>query len=220
MNRRIAAAACLTAAPLLVTLSHFLWPAHSEGSTREQLSSAGAHSTGWAAATLVETLGWVLLAPAFLIVWNEVRGRGRVLTSVGVWLSVAGLFGYYGGGVMNLITIELGRQHGVDTMVGLMHAFKHDGSLFWLLVAPLLIGTLAFAVAFAGFARAGLVGWWAPLAAVAALVASQALASSDNPALLTLAYLPMTAASLALAIRLVKPNTAPAVNASAALAAA
>src|SRR6478609_11197229 len=122
MNGRIAAAACLTASPLLVSLSHFLWPAHSEGTSREQLTSAGTHSGGWAAATLVETVGWMLLVPAFLIIWSEVRGRGRVLTSIGVWCSIAGLFGYYGAGVMNLITVELGRQHHDATMVGLTQA--------------------------------------------------------------------------------------------------
>jgi hypothetical protein len=208
MNRRFTAAGCLAASPVLVSLSHFLWPAHSESSDREQIAAAGAHSAAWAAATLVETIGWLLLVPAFVIAWGEVRGRGRTLTTAGVWLSVAGVFGYYGAGTMNLITIELGRQHHDVAMAGLMHAFKHDAGLFWLLVAPLLIGTVAFAVAFAGFARAGLIGWWAPIAAFAALVASQLLSGSDNAVLLAAAYLPMTAASFGLARQLAAPARA------------
>src|SRR3954464_13367647 len=105
MNRRTTAAACLAASPLLVTASHFLWPAHSEGTHAQQLAAAGAHSAAWATATMLETLGWVLLVPAFVVIWQAVTGRGQRLTAIGASCGVAGMFGYYGAGVMNLATI-------------------------------------------------------------------------------------------------------------------
>lgn len=202
MNRRTTAAACLAASPLLVTASHFLWPAHSEGTHAQQLAAAGAHSGAWAAATVVETLGWVLLVPAFVVIWQLVESRGRGLTAVGVWLAVAGMFGYYGAGVMNLVTIVMGRQGDAARMVSLGDSFRHDSGLFLLVVAPLLLGTLALVAVFAGLARAGWVGWWAPAAAFVAIAASQVLSDSENAVLLALALAPLTVTCLVVAQRL------------------
>src|SRR3954452_7928067 len=218
MNRRTTAAASLAASPLLVTASHFLWPAHSEGTDAQQIAAAGAHSGAWAAATLIETIGWMLLVPAFVVIWQAVSGRGRRLTAIGVWLSVAGVFGYYGAGVMNLVTIEMGRRHDPAAMTAFMHALKHDSAMFWLLVAPLLLGTLALIAVFAGLARAGCVGWWAPAAAIVPIIARQMLSESDNAVLLAVAFGPMTISCLVVAQRLsglrtsvvaVEPSLAP-----------
>lgn len=202
MNRRRTAAACLAGSPLLVTTSHFLWPAHSEGTHAQQLAAAGAHTGVWAAATVVETLGWVLLVPALVVIWQSVNGRGQRLTAIGVWLAVAGMFGYYGSGVMNLVTIVMGRQRDSARMLSLVDSFKHDSGLFLLVVAPLLLGTLALIAVFAGLARAGLVGWWAPAAVFTAIVATQVLSESDNAVLLALALSPLTVTCLVVAQRL------------------
>ena len=209
MNRRTVAAACLAASPLLVSLSHFLWPAHSEGTDAEQIAAAGTHAAAWAAATIVETVGWVLLVPALFALWQEARARGRVLTGVGVWLAIAGIFGYYGAGLMNLVTIEVGRHQNNPSGVALVQAMKHDPALFWMLVAPLLLGTLAFALVFAGLARAGWIGWWAPAAVFVGLIASQALSASDNPLLLTAAFAPLTVTFVVAAARLAGLRPAP-----------
>jgi len=208
MNRRVVAASCLAASPVLVSASHFLWPAHSEGTNTQQIAAAGAHSTAWAAATLVETIGWLLLVPALVVLWQGVAGRGRRLTTIGVWVSIAGLFGYYGAGVMNLVTIEMGRRHDPAVMTAFSQSLKHDNSLFLLIVAPLLLGTLALVVVFAGLARAGWVGWWVPLAAFLGIAASQALSSSENAPALVAAYLPMTIACIVTALRLAERRTA------------
>jgi len=207
MNRRTSAAVCLAASPLLVTLSHYLWPAHSEGTQTQQIHAAGAHPDAWTAATVVETVGWLLLLPALIAFWGHVRGRARVLIMVGVGLSVAGVFGYFGAGIMNLVTIDLGRRHRDAEMASLVHALKHDSALFWLLVAPLLLGTLALVLVFAGLSHAGWIGWWAPIGVLIALVASQALSGSENALLLTAAFAPMTAACLATARRLAAEAT-------------
>jgi hypothetical protein len=202
MNRRSIVALCLAASPALVSASHFLWPAHSEGTDVQQLAAAGAHGGAWAAATVVETVGWLLLVPALVVIWQSVTGRGRWLTAIGAWLSIAGIFGYYGAGLMNLVAVEMGRRHDPATMAAVMHSLKHNSSLFWLLVAPLMLGTLALVLVFAGLVRAGWVGWWAPVAAFVAIAASQVLSDSDNAWALVAAYLPMTVASIVIATRL------------------
>lgn len=197
MNRHTVAGAALLGAPVLVAASHFLWPAHSEGSDRQQIVAAGAHPGAWLAATVVETIGWLLLVPALIDIWATVQGRGRVLAGLGAWLTLAGMFGYFGAGLMNLVTIQLGRRHDPAAMAAVMHSLKHDDALFWMLVAPLLLGTLALVVLFAGLARAQLVGWWAPVAALVSVAGSQALSESDNAFLLSAALLPLIAASAA-----------------------
>ncbi|MFN2560594.1 MAG: hypothetical protein ABR571_04765 [Jatrophihabitans sp.] len=149
------------------------------------------------AATVVETIGWLLLVPALIEIWTAVRDRGRVLTGIGAWLCLAGVFGYFGAGLMNLVTIQLGRRHDPAAMVALMRSLKHDGALFWMLVAPLLLGTLALVLLFAGLARAGLVGWWTPVAAFVSIAVSQVLSESDNAVLLAAAFVPLIAAAAA-----------------------
>jgi hypothetical protein len=212
-------AVCLAASPVLVSLSHLLWPAHSEGSTSEQIRAAGAHSTAWAAATFVETIGWLLLVPAIVVLLQSVTGRGRRTTAIGGWVAIAGLFGYYGAGVMNIVTIEMGRRPDPGAMASFAQALKHDNDLFLLIVAPLLLGTLAFIVVFAGLARAGWFGWWVPAAAFVGIGASQALSESENALALIAAYLPMTVACIVAATRLAKPQW-PVVREPAAFAAA
>jgi hypothetical protein len=208
MNRRTTAAICLGAAPILITASHFLWPAHSEGTDAQQIAAAGAHAGAWAAATVVETLGWVVFVPALIGLWSAVSGRGRRMTTIGVWLSIAGMFGYYGAGIMNVVSIELGRRHDPVATAALAHALKHNGTLFLLLVAPLLLGTLALILTFVGVARAKLVGWWAPVAVFVGIAASQVLSSSENAILLALAFAPVTAACLVMANNLSRLSTA------------
>src|SRR4051812_20990479 len=86
VNRRSIAGACLIASPLLHLVSYFLWPVGSEGSAATQLATAAAHPGAMLAASVVETVGWVLLLPPLAVLWNEVRGRGAALVGTGVWL--------------------------------------------------------------------------------------------------------------------------------------
>ena len=94
MNRRTVAGVCLVVSPVLHLVSSFLWPAGSEGSDAAQLAAAGAHPGAMAAASLTETLGWVLLLPALVVLWSELRDRGRVAVGIGVWGAVLGVLGF------------------------------------------------------------------------------------------------------------------------------
>ena len=208
MNRRTAAATCLVASAALHALSYFCWPADSEGTHAEQLAAAGAHSGAWAAATWVATAGWLLLVPALVVIWEQVRERGRRLTAIGVWVSALGVAGFVGAGVMNIVTIGLARYPDHRAALAVFDSLHKDGGLFLFVVAPIMLGTLALVLLMAGLSRAGWVGWWAPAAAFVGVAASQVLSDSANPVLLTLAFAPLAATWIAAARRLAEPAPA------------
>ena len=207
MNRRTVAGLCLIASPALHVVSYFLWPAGSEGSAATQLASAAAHPGQMALASLVETVGWVLLLPALAVLWGEVRGRGRVLVGIGVWGAVLGILGFAVSGVLNLVTIDLG---GTTNGLAAFDAVRHDGRIVSAVVLSILLGLLSLVVLLAGAARAGLGGWWMPVAGFVAVVADQVLSESENPLLLSAAFLPMAVALGAVGARLLsRPVSAP-----------
>ena len=199
MNRRTVAGVCLIASPALNLASHFLWPAGSEGSAATQLASAATHPGGMAVAALTDTAGWVVLLPGLVQLWAELRGRGRVLVGVGVWGAVLGVLGFVGSGVLNLVTVDLARStHGTGAFL----AMKHDGLVVGIVVLPILLGLVALVVLLAGVARAGLGGWWLPVAGAVSVVADQVLADSSNSVLVAATLLPTGVAMAAVGVRL------------------
>lgn len=209
MNRRAVAGVCLIASPTLNLISHFLWPAGSEGSAATQLASAAAHPGAMAAAALTETAGWVLLLPGLVQLWADLRGRGRVAVGIGVWGAVLGVLGFIVSGVLNLVTIDLARStHGT----GVVLAIKHDGLIFDTVVLPIMLGLVAQVVLLAGVARAGLGGWWLPVAGAVSVVADQVLSDSANSLLVAATSLPMALALAAVGARLLSPRVVPAAD--------
>lgn len=204
MNRRTVAGLCLVVSPVLHLASSFFWPAGSEGSAAAQLAAAGAHPGAMAAATLLDTAGWVLLLPALAVLWNEVRGRGSALVGVGVWGGVLGVLGFVSGGVLNLATIALAGAHQAPSAYA---SIKDDGLIAAVVVLPIMLGLLSLVVLLAGAARAGLGGRWMPMAAFVAVVADQLTSESENPLLLCASFLPMAAALVALGLRLLSART-------------
>ncbi|MGZ4568880.1 MAG: hypothetical protein ACXVFZ_18995 [Blastococcus sp.] len=202
MNRRTVAAACFVASPVVHLASYFLWPAGSEGSTATQLSTAAAHPGAMTAAALVEALGWVLLLPALAVLWNEVRGRGTVLVTIGVWGAVLGVLGFFASSVMNVVVVALaGTAHGLEAMTGI----KDGGMIALVVVLPLLLGLVALVVLLAGVARAGLAGWWLPVAGAVSVVLDQVTSESGNALVLSVTFLPMAAALVTVGVRLSAP---------------
>jgi hypothetical protein len=199
MNRRTVAVACLIASPVLHLASYFLWPTGSEGSSAQQLATAAAHPGAMTAAPLVEALGWVLLLPALAVLWNEFRGRGSTLITIGVAGAVLGVLGFVTSSVLNLVTVALA---GTSSGLASFTAVKHSGTIALVVVLPLLLGLVALVVLLAGLARAGLAGWWLPVAGAAAVVLDQVTSESDNPLILSAAFLPMAAALVTAAVRL------------------
>jgi hypothetical protein len=203
MNRRTVAGLCLIASPVLHIASSFFWPAGSEGSAARQLASAAAHPGAMALAALVETVGWALLLPALAVLWSELRDRGRVLVGIGVWGGVLGVLGFAVAGALNLVTIDLGRLRGG---VPAFDAVRSDGWLLGAVLVPILLGLLALVVLLAGLARAGLVGWWAPVAGLVAVVLDQVVSDSENPLVVSAAFLPMAVSLAAVGVRLLAPT--------------
>jgi hypothetical protein len=206
MNRRTVAGVCLIASPVLHLASSFLWPAGSEGSAATQLVSAAAHPGAMAAATLTETAGWVLLLPALAVLWEELRGRGRALVGVGVWGAVVGVLGFMVSGVLNLVTVDLGRSAGG---LAAYTAIRHDGFVVGTVVLPIMLGLVALVVLLAGVARAGLGGWWLPVAGAVAVVADQVVSDSANPLVVSASFLPMAVALAAVGARLLGARAVP-----------
>lgn len=199
MNRRAVAAACLVASPVLHLVSYFLWPAGTEGSDAVQLATAAAHPGAMTAAALVETLGWVLLLPALAVLWSEYRGRGSTLVTIGVWGSVLGVLGFVSSSVMNLVTVAVaGTSHAAESFA----AIKHSGAIALTVVLPILLGLVALVVLLAGLSRAGVAGWWLPVAGAVSVVLDQVTSESANALVLAAAFLPMAVALGAVGFRL------------------
>jgi hypothetical protein len=209
MNRRTVAGICLFASPVLHLGSYFLRPPGSEGSAAAQLATAAAHPSATAAAALTETAGWVLLLPALMVLWSEVRGRGSTPVGIGAWGGVLGVLGFTAGGVLNVISVDLARS---PRGLAAFTAIQHDGLVFGVFVLAIMVGLLALVVLLAGVARAGLGGWWLPVAGAASVVGDQLTGDSSNPLLLSAVFLPMAVALGAVGWRLIGGSAQPAVD--------
>ena len=199
MNRRAVATVCLVASPVLHLASYFLWPAGSEGSDATQVVTAAAHPGAMTAAALVEALGWVLLLPALAVLWNEYRGRGSTLVTIGVWGSMLGVLGFVSSSVLNLVTVALA---GTPSGLAAYTAIKGTGTIALVVVLPILLGLVALVVLLAGLARAGVAGWWLPVAGAVSVVLDQVTSESGNPLVLAAAFLPMAVALATVGVRL------------------
>jgi hypothetical protein len=199
MNRRAVATVCLVASPVLHLASYFLWPAGTEGSDATQLATAAAHPGAMTTAALVEALGWVLLLPALAVLWSEFRGRGSRLVTIGVWGSVLGVLGFVSSSVLNLVTVALaGTSHAAESFA----ALKHSGAIALTVVLPIVLGLVALVVLLAGLSRAGVAGWWLPVAGAVSVVLDQVTSDSGNALVLSAAFLPMAVALVAVGVRL------------------
>jgi hypothetical protein len=155
------------------------------------------------AAALVEAVGWVLLLPALAVLWNEVRSRGSVLVTIGVLGTVLGVLGFVSSTVMNLVAVTIaGTPHGLEAST----AIQDDGAIALVVVLPILLGLVALVVLLAGVARAGVAGWWLPVAGAVAVVLDQITAESGNAVVLSAAFLPMAAALVTVGLRLGAPT--------------
>jgi hypothetical protein len=100
---------------------------------------------------------------------------------------------------MNLVTVAL-----APTSSGLpaFTTIKDDATIALVVVLPILLGLVALVVLLAGVARAGLAGWWLPVAGAASVVLDQVTAESGNALVLSAAFLPMAAALVTVGFRL------------------
>lgn len=119
-----------------------------------------------------------------------VRGRrGAIAAPIGAFLASIALLGNSGSLFADWMHLELGRSLDLDEAAGISDAVLGHG-LFQLAfgIAPLI--SLGLLVAFAGLARAGVVGWWT-LAAIVAGYAGMLFLPYDVPILPAAGSLPM-----------------------------
>jgi hypothetical protein len=155
-----------------------------------------------------------VLLPALAVLWSEVRGRGSVLVTIGVWGSVLGVLGFVSSALLNLLTVALaGTSSGIESFT----AVKDSGTIALVVVLPILLGLVALVVLFAGLARAGLAGWWLSVAGGVSVVLDQVTSESGNAIVLAAAFLPMAIALTTVGVRLA---TRPAADAPAPVAVA
>jgi hypothetical protein len=117
---------------------------------------------------IVLGLGW--LAAAALV-----RGRrGRIAALVGGLVATLGLVSVAGNVLFDFWTGEIGRRLPMDTAVALFESVNGSGGMAAVGTVTLL-GLLGPFVAYAGLARAGVIGWWLFAPAVVAFAASAAV---------------------------------------------
>ena len=191
MNRRTVAGVCLIAAPLAHLASCFFWPAGSEGrppSRSPPLPRTPARSPRppWR----MPSAGCCCCRRSSCC-GRRSAAAGATLVSIGVWGTVLGVFGYVSGAVLTLVTVDLGRS---AAGAAVYEAIKHDGTVTAVVVLPILLGLLSLVLLLAGVARAGLGGWWLPVAGAVSVVADQLTAEVENPFVLAAGFLPMAVA--------------------------
>ncbi|MGW9182382.1 hypothetical protein [Agromyces sp. NPDC055661] len=137
--------------------------------------------------------GNLLMGVGILAVPWLVRGRrGAIAAIVGAFLAAVAFLGNSGALFADWMHLELGRALELDQAASISDAVLGHG-LFQLSfgIAPLI--SLGLLVAFAGLARAGVVGWWT-LAAIVAGYAGMLFLPYDLPILPAAGALPMLAA--------------------------
>lgn len=185
-----AAAAASVVAVVARVLSILLWPPDSDASHARMLATAATHPGAWNAATAAEVVAWLAAGFSVLTTVSLVHGRGAVPTRLGgVVYGVSLVALGFVGGALNSVTAVLAAEPHRGAMVrvqGHLHGPTLDG-----FVMLILLGELALVLFAVGLARARLVGWWYPLAAVAAVAGYIASASSSNHVVVLAGFVPL-----------------------------
>jgi hypothetical protein len=219
LPRRLAVGALIAGVALQVTET-LLWPPGADGDTTQMLRSAGAHQGRYLSASVCETLSWLLVVPAVLLVIAGVHGRGRVLTRGGGGVFVLGsaLVGAFVSSTMNAVAASLGQRADQASAAATWHSLVQSPVLVAFVVV-LLVSELALVPFAVGLVRAGLAGWWLPVLTVLAIVGGTRTESAgswwgslalDLPFVLVLLWMGRVAWQGAAALRTGSVPTAPA----------
>lgn len=188
-------------APLAMMAEAASWPAGSDGSPAQQLTSAAAAPGVYTAAWTLESLGAALSLIAVVALMGRLRGRGRVLALIGGVLAVAGQIGTFTGGGFNAAIVPLAQQPERAVAIRALNAFN-DQPVLALFAGMIWLGILGTVLLAIGAWRARIIHWWVlALLVVGAVVVS--VLDNDRYGLAAAAtYLPLAAAQIALGIGL------------------
>jgi hypothetical protein len=188
LRLRVASAAAVAAIALSV-LQVFLTPAHLDGSTREMVAAAAAHTTAAYGAGWCEMLWGLCAGLACITVTGLVRNRrGSSLTAVGGWLNTVSLLSL-GFSTIAVSQVAIAARTPTAVAVRAVDAMNGSPGLTPVLVL-LLLGLLAPIVLAVGLVRSRYVGWWYVAVTVLATVFFVGLTSSSAMPLRLLAVVP------------------------------
>lgn len=175
--RRLAGIALLTT-PLLMFGAMATSPPQDDDSLRGYLESL---ARDWDLTILSANLFhyyWVALALALPALLTLLRGpKGRTLTAIGV---AGGMFGSVQMSGLLFADWTNGAAPGIvgiDQAVAIAEKVNADPSMALWLQSGRVLGLLMPALALAGLARNGVIGWWAPPAVLLAMVAGPMVGS-------------------------------------------
>jgi hypothetical protein len=189
--RRVTAAAGLIGFSALLVVQAVVDPA--QGGTGEVMFRAAAEAPGALFASSVLLMGSALLTiPAVAGLLHQARDRGAALANWAAVFAVLGAFGHVGIGFFYLLSLGLpgGDQAQMEAFIDRTNERPELGAVAFPLILCFGIG-LAL-MAWAAW-RAGLVGWWGPVA-VTAIVLLHDLLPFELPAVASAAALVLPAA--------------------------
>lgn len=192
VNHKLAGYALLAATALRI-VSIFLWPPDSDASHAKMLATAAAHPGLWNAATLVETAAWLLAVPAVFSCVTRIRGRGRLLTTLGGWLWAVSMLALgFVGLALNGVTGVLASEPRPALMVQIIDDLKRAPVLLPPVIL-ILLGLPALVAFTVGLTRAGLFRWWLPALATTAALAYLTTEEASNHLVVLASFLPLAA---------------------------
>jgi hypothetical protein len=161
LPRRAAGAALLTA-PLLMFGAVLTSPPQADDSLAAYITSLAAD---WNLSILSANLFhyyWVVLAVALPALLTLVRGRrGSVLTAIGVMGAVLGAVQMSGVLFADWMNAAMPAVVTLDESVAIAEKVNGSASMSIWLMSGIVLGVGMPAVAMAGLARNGVIGWWA-----------------------------------------------------------
>jgi len=174
--RRYTAAGSLVAFPALLVVQAPLDPA-SGGTGEVMFTAATNHAGALLASAGLLMLSGMLMVPAVWGLAHQARDRGGALANLAAVFGVLGGFGHFAIGMFYLFALGLpgGDRDHMVAYIERLNASPALGAIAFPLILCFALGVLA--MAWAAW-RAGLIGWWGPIAVTAAVVLHEVVPSS------------------------------------------
>lgn len=171
--RRYMSGVALILFPALLVVEAPIDPA-GDGTGEEMYAAATGHSGALAIAAALLFISGVLMIPAVAAILHQSRDRGSALANIGAVLGVLGGFGHAAIAMFYLFALAIpgGDQAEMESYVERINASAAVGAVVFPLILCFALGVLVL-----GWTawRAGLVGWWGPVAITVAVIVAEVL---------------------------------------------
>lgn len=137
----------------------------------DRLALVAQHQTTYTVLELAGTLAIPLMGIAFLVLAGQVRLRAPRLGSTAAWLLLAGMWGFAGVHLMNLLQVPFAGVAERAAAASALDAAGQDPVLNAVFLAPFLIGTfVGMVLLVVGLLKTGAMPRWIPITMLAFLV--------------------------------------------------